>query len=86
MEAENDEETFRIAEQAIAYFTANYDCITVDGVRIKFEDGWGLVRSSNTQPVIVCRFEANSPERREEIQALVLGKLQEFGSLTPGGH
>ena len=86
MEAENDEEKFRIAEQAIAYFTANYDCITVDGVRIKFEDGWGLVRSSNTQPVIVCRFEANSPERREEIQALVLGKLQEFGSLKPGGH
>ncbi|MDP6088730.1 MAG: phosphomannomutase/phosphoglucomutase [Candidatus Marinimicrobia bacterium] len=86
MEAENDEEKFRIAEKAIAYFTANYDCITVDGVRIKFGDGWGLVRSSNTQPVIVCRFEADSPERMEEIQALVLGKLQEFGSLKPGGH
>ena len=81
MEAENDEEKFRIAEQAISYFTNNYDCITVDGVRIKFGDGWGLVRSSNTQPVIVCRFEANSPERMAEIQALVLGKLNEFGSL-----
>jgi len=86
MEAENDEEKFRIAEQAISYFTNNYDCITVDGVRIKFGDGWGLVRSSNTQPVIVCRFEANSPERMAEIQALVLGKLNEFGSLKMENH
>ena len=86
MEAENDEEKFRIAKEAIDYFTKNYDCITVDGVRIKFEDGWGLVRSSNTQPVIVCRFEANSPERKDEIMNLVLGKLKEFGKLELGGH
>ena len=86
MEAENDEEKFRIAEEAIAYFTENYDCSTVDGVRIKFGDGWGLVRSSNTQPVIVCRFEANTQERRDEIMDLVLGKLSEFGKLALGGH
>ncbi len=87
MAAENDEEKFRIAEEAVAYFTANYDCSTVDGVRIRFGDGWGLVRSSNTQPVIVCRFEADSRERMEEIKDLVLGKLQEFGKLTiDAGH
>lgn len=86
MEAENDEEKFRIAKEAIDYFTENYDCSTVDGVRIKFSDGWGLVRSSNTQPVIVCRFEANSPERKDEIMNLVLGKLKEFGKLELGGH
>ena len=86
MEAENDEEKFRIVEEAIAYFTENYDCSTVDGVRIKFGDGWGLVRSSNTQPVIVCRFEANTQERRDEIMDLVLGKLSEFGKLALGGH
>ncbi len=86
MEAENDEEKFRIAKEAIDYFTENYDCITVDGVRIKFGDGWGLVRSSNTQPVIVCRFEANSPERKDEIMNLVLGKLKEFGNLELGEH
>jgi phosphomannomutase/phosphoglucomutase len=86
MEAENDEEKFRIAKDAIDYFTENYDCITVDGVRIKFGDGWGLVRSSNTQPVIVCRFEANSPERKDEIMNLVLGKLKEFGNLELGEH
>ena len=87
MAAENDEEKFRIAEEAVAYFTANYDCSTVDGVRIRFGDGWGLVRSSNTQPVIVCRFEADSHERMEEIKNLVLNKLSEFGTLQQdAGH
>ena len=81
LEAENDEEKFKISEKAIKFFTENYDCITVDGVRIKFGDGWGLVRSSNTQPVIVCRFEANSLERRDQIRDLVLNKLSEFGNL-----
>jgi len=81
MACESDEEKFRIAKEAADYFTANYDCITVDGVRIKFGDGWGLVRSSNTQPVIVCRFEANSQDRMEEIKDLVLTKLQSIGSV-----
>ena len=82
LEAENDEEKFKISEKAIKFFTENYNCITVDGVRIKFGDGWGLVRSSNTQPVIVCRFEANSLERRDQIRDLVLNKLSEFGKLN----
>ncbi len=87
MEAENDEEKFRIAKEAVEYFTNNYDCSTIDGVRIRFGNGWGLVRSSNTQPVIVCRFEANTQKRMEEIKSLVLGKLQEIGTLKlDAGH
>ncbi len=86
LEAENDEEKFRISKKAIKYFTEKYDCITVDGVRIKFGDGWGLVRSSNTQPVIVCRFEADSMKRRDEIKTLVLNKLYEFGKLKLDNH
>jgi len=86
MSCESDEEKFRIANDAINYFQNNYDCITVDGVRIKFGDGWGLVRSSNTQPVIVCRFEANSLERMEEIKNLVLNKLQKMGSIKLDDH
>ena len=82
LETKNDEEKFKISEKAIKFFTENYDCITVDGVRIKFGDGWGLVRSSNTQPVIVCRFEADSPERRDQIRDIVLNKLSEFGTLN----
>jgi phosphomannomutase/phosphoglucomutase len=84
MECKDDIEKFKIAEKAIAYFTEKYDCITVDGVRIKFGDGWGLVRASNTQPVLVCRFEAQTQARMEEIQDLVLGKLAEFGDIEIG--
>ena len=81
MACESDEEKFRIAKEAEEYFKANYDCLTIDGVRIRFGDGWGLVRSSNTQPVIVCRFEANTQERMEKIKDLVLSKLLTIGKL-----
>ncbi len=81
LEAESDEEKFRIANEAISFFKETYDCLTVDGVRIKFGDGWGLVRQSNTQPVIVCRFEASTKERMLEIKSIVLNKLQEIGNL-----
>ena len=81
MEAENDKKKFEITENAIRYFTKNYDCTTLDGVRIHFEDGWGLVRASNTQPVIVCRFEAKTPERLDEIKKIIMDKLNEFGDL-----
>ena len=86
LEAKNDKEKFIITKNAVEYFTNNYDCITVDGVRIKFGDGWGLVRSSNTQPVIVCRFEASSIQRKDEIMNLVLTKLKEFGELKMDAH
>jgi phosphomannomutase/phosphoglucomutase len=80
-EAKNDEEKFKIAEAAKAYFSANYEVVDVDGVRIQFGDGWGLVRASNTQPVLVLRFEAKTEERLQEIQKLVVDKLQEFGEI-----
>ncbi|MCL5291367.1 MAG: phosphomannomutase/phosphoglucomutase [Actinobacteria bacterium] len=57
------------------------DIITVDGLRIIFEDGWGLVRASNTQPVLVLRFEANSEERRDYLRAFVEGKLKRHCNL-----
>ena len=86
MACESDEEKFRIANEAIKFFQDNYVCITVDGVRIKFGDGWGLVRSSNTQPVIVCRFEANTLERMEEIKELVLNKIKTIGDVQLDVH
>ena len=79
LQCKNDEEKFNISNRADKYFIANYECITVDGVRIKFSDGWGLVRASNTQPVIVCRFEATSLSRMKKIQEEILNKLYEFG-------
>ena len=86
LEAENDQKKFEITEKAVEFFTKNYNCITIDGVRIQFEDGWGLVRSSNTQPVIVCRFEAKTIERRDEIKRIIIDKLNEFGELQLDSH
>jgi len=82
LECRDDEEKFIISKKADEYFTTNYDCLTVDGVRIKFDDGWGLVRASHTQPVIVCRFEAKSEYRMLEIQNEILDKLSEFGEIS----
>ncbi len=81
---DNDDEKFRIAKEAAAYFSAKYDVIDIDGVRILFGDGWGLMRASNTQPSLVTRFEARTPERLEEIKNEVLNKLQEFGHIQIG--
>ena len=86
LEADSDEDKFKIAEQAVEYFTKNNNCITVDGVRIIYENGWGLVRASNTQPVIVCRFEGDSLENMNQIKKTVLDKLKEFGTLKISEH
>ena len=82
IDCENDNEKFKITKQAVEFFTSNYKCTTIDGVRIKFDDGWGLVRSSNTQPVIVCRFEAKTKENLEAYKTLVINKLSEFGNIN----
>ena len=86
LEAESDDEKFKISKKAFEYFTKNEDCITVDGVRILYENGWGLVRASNTQPVIVCRFEADSLENMNFIKGKVLHKLKQFGNLRISNH
>jgi len=52
------------------------DVITIDGVRAIFDDGWGLIRASNTQPALVLRFEATSPERLAAIRAVIEGELR----------
>ena len=86
LEADSDEEKFNISKLAVDYFTKHNNCITVDGVRIIYENGWGLVRASNTQPVIVCRFEANTIDNMNQIKKMVLDKLQEFGTLQISEH
>lgn len=56
-----DEQKFAIVERAARHFATQYPVSTLDGVRITFADGWGLLRASNTQPVLVLRFEAATP-------------------------
>jgi phosphomannomutase/phosphoglucomutase len=53
-----DERKFAVVEAAAAHFAKRYEVLTLDGARISFARGWGLVRASNTQPVLVMRFEA----------------------------
>lgn len=73
-----DEIKFKVVERLTKKLKEEgYEVVDVDGARVIFPDGWGLVRASNTQPVLVLRFEAQSPERLEEIKALIEGKLQE---------
>ena len=81
LEVGSDKEKFEISKKASEFFRKNYEVIDVDGVRILFGDGWGLVRASNTQPVLVVRFEAKTEARLEEIRKLVISKLQEFGKI-----
>ena len=69
---------FRVVEQLTEAFRKDYNVIDIDGVRIVFDDGWGLVRASNTQPALVLRFEALSKERREEIKEMVENRLAEI--------
>ncbi|TKJ28436.1 MAG: phosphomannomutase [Chloroflexi bacterium B3_Chlor] len=76
-----DEEKFRVVTVLAEYFKERYEVIDVDGARILFGDGWGLVRASNTQPVLVLRFEARTPERLQEIKQIVLSKLSETASV-----
>ncbi len=52
--------------------------IDIDGVRIEFEEGWALVRASNTTPVLVTRFEAKTPELAKEYQEAVMGLLRKI--------
>ncbi len=58
-----DERKFDLVARAVAHFRARHDVIDVDGVRVLFGDGWGLIRASNTQPILVTRYEARSAER-----------------------
>ena len=71
-----DDKKFVIAEKAKEYFRQHYDIIDVDGVRIQFAEGWGLIRASNTQPALVLRFEAQSAEKLKEYRAIVEEKLK----------
>ena len=58
-----EEEKFAIVERAAAHFAARYPVNTIDGVRITFPKGWGLLRASNTQAILVLRFEATDRPR-----------------------
>ncbi len=73
-----DELKFEITTKIRDYFKQQYETIDIDGVRVVFNDGWGLVRASNTQPVLVLRFEAKTESRLYEIQQMFYDQLRKF--------
>jgi phosphomannomutase/phosphoglucomutase len=74
-----DERKFAVVRRAAEHFAARYPVATLDGVRITFAEGWGLVRASNTQPVLVLRFEAASETALATYRREVEGWLSQNG-------
>ncbi|MFP4399207.1 MAG: phosphomannomutase/phosphoglucomutase [Desulfonatronovibrio sp.] len=66
-----DKIKFQVVSMAQDYFRKHYNIVDVDGVRITFDDGWALLRASNTQPVLVLRFEAESESRLAEFREII---------------
>ena len=93
MDLSPDEEKFQVVDKIQETLTTGQipssvkplhikDIITVDGVRVLFENGWGLIRPSNTQPVLVLRYEADSEENLSEIRTFMEGVLKEIVEKT----
>lgn len=74
-----EEAKFAIVERAATWFGRRYPVNTIDGVRMTFPSGWGLIRASNTQPVLVLRFEATDAASRDAYQTEVMDWLRGEG-------
>jgi phosphomannomutase/phosphoglucomutase len=82
-----EETKFEIVGRATEHFRKDHEVVDVDGARVLFGDGWGLIRASNTEPVLVARYEAKTAERLAEIRGLMEGWLQGEGIGGPSvGH
>jgi phosphomannomutase / phosphoglucomutase len=68
--------------RAVEDFSRTHEVIDVDGARVLFDGGWGLLRASNTQPVLVLRYEARTPEQLDAIRATMEDWLKTQG-VTP---
>ena len=74
-----DEKKFGIVDKIKEYASSKgYDCNTIDGVRVTFDDGWALVRASNTGPNITARFEANTEEKLKAYQEEFINLINEY--------
>ncbi|MBP9597962.1 MAG: phosphomannomutase/phosphoglucomutase [Desulfobacter sp.] len=69
---------FKVVEKIVALYKARQKVIDIDGMRAVYEDGWGLVRASNTQPALVLRFEALTQPRLQEIKTEIETDLKKI--------
>ena len=77
-ECKNDQIKFDIMSDIKMYFKKIYDCSLIDGIKVFIDNGWGLLRASNTQPVIVCRIEGRTDKELNKIKDIILLKLSEY--------
>mgnify|MGYP001284262059 FL=1 len=76
-----DEKKFEIVRELTEIFRKQFEVIDIDGVRINFDGGWALIRASNTQPVLVLRFEAVSKERLKVLVAIIKKQMENYKSI-----
>ena len=81
-----DAHKFKIVGELTEEFRKGYEVIDIDGVRINFDNGWALIRASNTQPAIVFRFEANNADQLDEIIAIVRKVMTKYDSIVTLGQ
>jgi phosphomannomutase/phosphoglucomutase len=79
-----DEAKFDVVRKVRGRLSRSWPIVDIDGVRVLFEDGWGLLRASNTEPDLVLRFEARDWRRLQEIEELVTGVLEDVLAETGG--
>ncbi|MEM7008676.1 MAG: phosphomannomutase/phosphoglucomutase [Thermodesulfobacteriota bacterium] len=71
-----EEIKFELVEKVKNVLSETHEVIDIDGVRIEFPYGWGLIRASNTQPALVLRFEAEDQEKLEQVKSIIEGELE----------
>ena len=81
-DCKDDQEKIDIMKSVFDYFSSKYSFSDIDGIRLSLDDGWALIRCSNTQPVIVCRIEASTKNLLDKYEKMVIEKLLSFGVKT----
>ncbi len=75
-----DDQKFEVVRKVTDAFRANHDIVDIDGARVRFEHGWGLVRASNTQPALVMRVEASSVEHMNDYRGQLERAIAQAGA------
>ena len=81
-----DEVKFQVVEEAKKQLACEHKIIDIDGVRVLFPEGWGLIRASNTQPALVLRFEAASEAALQKIRDVVESQVKQYVAGGPAAH
>ena len=81
-----DDVKFKVVEEAKKQLAREHKIIDIDGVRVLFPEGWGLIRASNTQPALVLRFEATSEAALQRIREIVESQVKQYVAGGPAGH